>query len=54
MDSVIVALESFRLGFLRTLAYNVEKNKLQHYICKNPEPYLHYFDDGTSKHFIDL
>jgi len=36
------------------LAYNVEKDKLQHYICKNPEPYLHYFDDGTSKHFIDL
>ena len=52
--TVTEALESFRLGFLRTLAYNVEKDKLQHYICKNPQSYLHYFDDGTSKHSIDL
>jgi len=48
------ALASFKSGFLLTLSYNVGKGSLSRYICQNPEPYLHYFDDGTSKHFIAL
>lgn len=47
-------LASFKSGFFLTLSYNVGKGSLSRYICQNPEPYLHYFDDGTFKHFIAL